>query len=57
MTMPSDEELLRRAVTTATKRRTAPRWSAVADRFVIGSTYAGMLCERFDLNPDEMVKP
>ena len=57
MTMPSDDELLRRAVTGVRPKRGAPRWSAVSDLFLLGSTYSQMLCMRFDLNPDEKVRP
>lgn len=49
----ADEELLRRAVRSCRKHRgSKPMWSVVADRFALGSTYAGQLCRRFDLDPD-----
>ena len=56
-----DEELLRRAVTNARSRlrykgEKHPRWTAVQDAFALGSTYAGQLCRRFDLDPDELVR-
>lgn len=56
-----DAELLRRAVHSARSRKhnkgaKHPRWVAVMDAFQLGSTYAGELCWRFDLNPDEEVK-
>lgn len=55
-----DEELLRRAVAAARKRTARkgerhPRWVAVMDAFQLGSGYAGELCRRFKLNPDEDV--
>ncbi len=54
----SDEELLRRAVIGARKGRGyQPRWVCVMDRFMLGSTYARQLCDRFGLNPDEKVRP
>ena len=59
MTFPSDHELLRRAVETAVPRNSRawkPRWVAVMDTFMLGSTYAWQLCERFGLNPDEKVR-
>jgi hypothetical protein len=37
-------------------RGKSPRWVAVMDTFGLGSTYAHLLCRKFDLNPDEMVK-
>jgi hypothetical protein len=33
-----------------------PRWVAVMDTFHLGSTYAHLLCRKFGLDPDEMVK-
>jgi hypothetical protein len=56
-----DEELLRRAVMTCRSRDrnkgvNHPRWVAVMDAFMLGSTYAWQLCARFDLDPDEMVQ-
>ena len=55
----TDEELLARAVKNARARRKRerhPRWVAVMDAFALGSTYATQLCQRFSLDPDEMVK-
>lgn len=53
----TDEELLRRAVANArSSRKYHPRWSAVADAFVLGSTFATRLCRRFGLDPDEQVR-
>ena len=57
----ADEELLRRAVrsardTTYRKGVKYPRWVGVMRVFALGSTYAHELCQRFDLDPDEMVK-
>ena len=54
-----DAELIERALRTARPRRrigAQPRWSAVMDVFMLGSTYAAQLCRRFGLDPDEMVK-
>lgn len=59
MTFPSDQELLRRAVETARplySRGWKPRWAAVMDTFMLGSTYAGQLCVRFGFDPDEKVR-
>jgi len=55
-----DAELLSRAVNAARKRSARkgekhPRWVAVMDAFQLGSGYAGELCRRFDLSPDEEV--
>lgn len=52
-----DPELLRRAVQTARGKHSGPRWAAVSERFLLGSTYSRQLCERFGFNPDERVKP
>lgn len=54
----ADEELLRRAVTAAKAqgRGYQPRWVAVMDCFLLGSTFSRQLCIRFGLNPDEKVK-
>lgn len=56
-----DEELLRRAVKSCRGRNYRkgarhPRWAAVMDNFMLGSTYSRELCRRFGLDPDEMVK-
>jgi hypothetical protein len=55
-----DETLLGRAVVSARKRSARkgekhPRWAAVMDAFQLGSTYAGELCRRFGLDPNEEV--
>jgi hypothetical protein len=57
----SDAELLRRAVLTARGsyrggKLPHPRWEAVRDAFLLGSTYAAQLCRRFGFDPDEMIK-
>lgn len=57
----ADEELLRRAVGACRGRQyrrgaNHPRWAAVADNFLLGSTYASQLCRRFGLDPNEQVK-
>lgn len=56
----ADDELLKRAVRgcrRGRRRGKVPLWSAVSDRFALGSTYSIQLCRRFDLDPEEMVKP
>lgn len=55
-----DTELLRRAVgqcrdRLSRKGEAHPRWTAVMDTFLLGSTYSRELCRRFGLDPDEMV--
>lgn len=59
MTMPSDEALLRRALDNARTmgRVRRLRWVALADAFALGSPFAGRLCERFGLNPDNLEPP
>ena len=47
-----DEELLRRAVASAKPRKGKPKWAAVADRFVLGSTFSAQLCRRFGFDPE-----
>jgi hypothetical protein len=60
VTMPPDDELLRRAISNARPVRDVrggvPRWKSVMDTCLLGSTYAWQLCERFGLNPDEKVR-
>lgn len=56
-----DEVLLARAARSAldsnkNKGVAHPRWVAVMDTFVVGSTYAHLICRRFGMDPDEMVK-
>ena len=56
-----DAELLKRAVRAARsqdyrKGYPHPRWVAVMYVFALGSTYAGQLCRRFGLDPDEEVR-
>lgn len=55
--LPPDSELVSRAVRNAKHRDPGPgpRWSAVADTFALGSTYATHLCRREGLDPDELV--
>jgi hypothetical protein len=53
-----DNELLGRAVRNCRDRlagKKSPRWVAVSDTFVLGSTYSRQLCRRFGVDPDEMV--
>ena len=55
-----DNELLQRVIrsfrTRGRSREKLPLWSIVSDRFALGSTYAGQLCRRFGLDPEEIVK-
>lgn len=56
-----DEELLSRVVRDCRdqqKRKGVrhPRWVAAMDTFIVGSTYAHLICRRFGFDPDEMVK-
>jgi len=55
--LPGDRELVARAVRNAKHRDqgVAPRWSAVADTFALGSTYATYLCRDHGLDPDEQI--
>lgn len=51
-----DEELLRRAVSSARKyRRKHPRWVAVMHVFQLGSNYSAQLCRRFNMDPEEEI--
>jgi len=55
-----DEVLLGRAVrgiksVRGGRRPQRVRWSVVADRFALGSTYAQQLCRRYGVDPDEMI--
>jgi hypothetical protein len=55
----TDDELLRRVVTNCRasfpKRRKHYRWVAVMEAFLLGSGSAMELCERFSLDPYELV--
>ena len=56
-----DADLLFRAVRTARSRDVRksvlhPRYVAVMDAFLLGSTYAAQLCRRFGFDPNEMVR-
>lgn len=53
--MTVEVKLVRQAVRNARPKRgeTAPRWACVRDAFGIGSRSAQLLCNRFDLDPDE----
>jgi hypothetical protein len=55
-----DEELLKRVLRNFTRRGRSreklPLWSIVANNFGLGSTYAGQLCRRFGLDPDQIVR-
>lgn len=37
------------------RRPKVVRWSVVAERFALGSTYAAQLCRRYGVEPDEIV--
>ena len=52
----ADEELLRRAVKFARRRRSEPKWAAVSYIFGLGSTYSVQLCRRFGIDPDQNVR-
>lgn len=56
----AERELLWRAIKTARsakyrKGAKHPRWVAVMETFLLGSTYSWQLCVKFGFNPDEMV--
>ncbi len=55
-----DNELLQRVLRNLKRRGRSreklPLWSIVADKFALGSGYAGQLCRRFGLDPDEIVR-
>ncbi len=55
-----DNELLQRVLrnlrSRGRSREKLPLWSIVADRFALGSGFAGQLCRRFGLDPDEVVR-
>ncbi len=53
---PSYKEFLRRVVQNPGALRPTPRWAAVMDRLLVGSTYANQLCARFGYDPDEIVR-
>lgn len=55
--LPTNAELVARAVRNAKHRDpgSGPRWSAVADSFALGSTYARHLCRLHELDPDETI--
>lgn len=56
----ADVELLRRAVKNARapgRRGKHSRQEAVQMTFALGSTYAWQLCKRFDVDPEEKVRP
>lgn len=57
----SDDDLLLRAVRNAldsnkNKGVPHPRWEAVMDIFVVGSSYAHLICQRFGYDPEELVQ-
>lgn len=53
----SDAILLGRAVRGCRPRGAGYwlRWTAVADQFALGSTYAGQLCRRYGVDPNESI--
>ena len=57
MTLPADDLLLRRAVFAVRSkgRKKKPRWVLVKDAFMVGSTSATELCQRFGYDPEEVV--
>lgn len=52
----SDAELLRRAVIASRLPRYQPRWAVVRSTFMVGSGNAHALCQRFGIDPDEVVR-
>lgn len=54
----TSEEVLKRAVKCArgNQRGWHPRWVAVMEVFMLGSTYSTMLCKWADLDPAEKVR-
>jgi len=56
--MPSDSELLRRAIINARPQRgqtQVQRWVCVKDVFAVGSTTAMLLCREAGLDPDKLL--
>lgn len=53
----SDAVLLGRAVRMCRPRGAGYwlRWTAVADQFALGSTYAAQLCRRYGVDPHESI--
>jgi len=56
-----DDTLLLRAVRSAldsskNKGVPHPRWVAVMSVFCVGSNYSRLICQRYGLDPDQMVK-
>ena len=48
----SDADLLRRAIRyLAPRSRGQPAWARIGKVFALGSTYAGQLCQRFNIDP------
>jgi hypothetical protein len=50
-----DDDLLRRAVKSATRKRRGRKefaWSEVSNVFSLGSTFSMQLCRRFGIDPD-----
>ena len=54
----SYEELLRRAVQCPTNpyQTDLPRWAVMKSVFGVGSTVGRLLCHRFQVNPDDVIK-
>ena len=58
MTMPTDEELIRRVIAglkSKPRQRKSPRWAIAMNAFMLGSTYAAILVERLGFDPNELV--
>ena len=50
----SDEDLLKRVMRNLDAGRDhQPRWVAVMETFAVGSTYARLICDRFNMDPYE----
>ena len=57
-----DNELVGRALRSLltihkNRRPKVPLWAVVMDMFCLGSNYAGQLCRKYGLDPNEMVRP
>lgn len=52
----NDKRVLRNLRSRGRSREKLPLWSIVSDKFALGSEYAGQLCRRFGLDPDENVR-
>ena len=50
------QRALRHLATRGVRREKGPLWAVVGDHFALGSGYAGQLCRRFGLDPDQVVR-